>query len=173
MHIGSGSKMPTSSPDAPQGVGIALTTQNAMMSLADWLLSGVLTRFPNLKIAYSESQIGWMPFMFERIDNVFLKSRAWADLDPVLVDLPTRQIPGRVYGCFFEDDFGVEVRDAIGIGQITFEVDYPHQDTSWPDSLPYLEKAMAGLGDDDIHRIVRGNAITMLGLPDTLPGSQP
>jgi predicted TIM-barrel fold metal-dependent hydrolase len=169
MHIGSGSKMPTSSPDAPQGVGIALTTQNAMVSMADWLLSGVLRRFPNLKIAYSESQIGWMPFMFERIDNVFLKSRAWANLDPALDDLPTAQIPGRVYGCFFEDDFGVGARDAIGIDQITFEIDYPHQDTSWPASLPYLEKVTADLTDAEVHKIVRGNAITMLGLPDTLP----
>ncbi len=168
MHIGSGSKMPTSSDDAPQGVRIALTNQYAMTSLTDWLLSGVLMRFPHLKIAYSESQIGWMPFMFERIDNVFQKSRAWAELDPVLTDLPSTQIPGRVYGCFFQDDFGIAVRDSIGIDQITFEVDYPHQDTSWPDTLAYLEKATVGLTDDEIHRIVRGNAITMLGLPEEL-----
>src|SRR5699024_2466590 len=135
--IGSGSKMPTSSTDAPVGVRIALTNQNAMASMVDWLLSGTLMRFPTLKIAYSESQIGWMPFILERVDSVFRKSFAWAELDPSLTELPSSQVPGRVYGCFFEDDFGISVRDAIGIDQITFEVDYPHQDTTWPDTVAY------------------------------------
>jgi hypothetical protein len=48
MHIGSGSRMPVTSEDAPQGVGTALTSLNAYMSMADWLLSGVMARFPRL-----------------------------------------------------------------------------------------------------------------------------
>lgn len=167
MHIGSGSKMPKTSPDAPQGVRIALNNLNAMMSLADWLLSGVLIRFPRLKIAYSESQIGWMPFMLERVDNVFLKARGWSELDPILTELPSSQVPGRVYGCFFEDDFGLASRWAIGVDQITFETDYPHQDTTWPNSLAYLEKATAELSDEEIFKIVRGNAMKMLELEPT------
>ena len=86
MHIGSGSRLPTSSPDAPPGVLISLTFTNAQISLADWLLSGVLVRFPTLRIAYSESQIGWMPFLLERLDNIFKKSRAWIGIDPVITE---------------------------------------------------------------------------------------
>jgi predicted TIM-barrel fold metal-dependent hydrolase len=167
MHIGSGSKMPTSSPDAPKCVRVALTNQNAMSAFADWLLSGTLMRFPNLKIAFSESQIGWIPFMLERIDNVFLKSK-WAQCDPSVTELPSLQVPGRVYGCFFEDTFGIESRNAIGIDQITFEVDYPHQDSTFPHTLEYITPAIAGLTDDEIYKIVRGNAINMLGLPREL-----
>ena len=63
---------------------MAITTTNAQMSMADWLLSGVLARFPRLKIAFSESQIGWMPFMFERVDNIFTKGSGTAMLDPVI-----------------------------------------------------------------------------------------
>ena len=40
-------------------------------------------RFPNLKIAFSESQVGWMPFLLERLDRVFTSSRAWARPRPV------------------------------------------------------------------------------------------
>src|SRR5882724_9874501 len=57
MHIGSSSKMPATSADAPAGVGSTLTYMNAAMSMADWLLSGTFGRFPDLKIAYSEGQI--------------------------------------------------------------------------------------------------------------------
>ncbi|MFI7008828.1 amidohydrolase family protein [Streptomyces sp. NPDC050145] len=166
MHIGSGSKMPTSSPDAPPGVRFALTTHNAQLSMADWLLSGVLARFSRLKIAYSESQIGWMPFLLERVDNVFRKSYAWAELDPAITEPPSTYFPGRVFGCFFEDDFGVRVRDEVGLDSITFEIDYPHQDSTWPHSLAYLEKVTHDLTDEEIHRIVRGNALEMLGLDD-------
>jgi len=66
MHIGSSSKMPSTSADAPPAVGSTLTFANAAYSLVDWLMSGVFTRFPNLTIAYSEGQIGWMPYVLER-----------------------------------------------------------------------------------------------------------
>ena len=145
-----------------------MTTVNAMSCLADWLLSGVLLRFPHLKIAFSECQIGWIPYLLERIDNVFLRSREFAELSPDFNVLPSSQVPGRVYGCFFEDNFGLRVRDEVGLDQITFEVDYPHQDTTWPNSLAYLEKITVDLSDEEIFKIVRGNAIEMLGLPDNI-----
>src|SRR5262249_16213610 len=66
MHIGSSSKMPSTSGDAPAAVGSTLTYMNAAMSLTDWLMSGVFERFPNLTIAYSEGQIGWIPYLLER-----------------------------------------------------------------------------------------------------------
>jgi predicted TIM-barrel fold metal-dependent hydrolase len=72
MHIGSSSKMPAASPDAPPDVEVALSCNNSMASLMDFLFSGVLVRFPELKLAYSESQIGWIPYALERADNVEL-----------------------------------------------------------------------------------------------------
>jgi predicted TIM-barrel fold metal-dependent hydrolase len=164
MHIGSGSRMPTTSADAPAGVGVALTSLNAYMAMADWLLSGVLARFPNVKIAFSESQVGWMPFLVARCDQLFTKSRAWADLDPVLTELPSSYVPGRVYGCFFDDMVGVDARHQIGIGQLVFETDYPHQDTTWPDTPRLVAEIAARVGPGEIERLVRTNAIEMLGL---------
>ena len=46
MHIGSSSKMPSTSPDAPPAVGSTLTFNNAMASLSDWLFSGLLVQLP-------------------------------------------------------------------------------------------------------------------------------
>ncbi|MCA9511818.1 MAG: amidohydrolase [Myxococcales bacterium] len=163
MHIGSGSKMPTSSPDAPPGVTIALTFANAQTSLADWLLSGVLARFPRLRIAYSESQIGWIPFLLERVDALFHRSRAWAGLDPAITEPPSHYFRGRVYGCFFDDAFGVRARRDVGLEQITFEIDYPHQDSTWPHSADLVRTFARDLTDDELRMIVRDNALRMLG----------
>ena len=63
MHIGSSSKMPAASPDAPPSVSATLAFGNAMSSLIDFLMSGLLVRFPNLKLLYAESQIGWIPYV--------------------------------------------------------------------------------------------------------------
>src|SRR5258708_38543983 len=54
MHIGSSSKMRATSPDAPNGIGVVLTFENSATSLVDFLFSGVLARFPDLKLANSE-----------------------------------------------------------------------------------------------------------------------
>ncbi len=167
MHIGSGSSMPTTSPDAPQGVGTALTSLNAYMAMADWLLSGALPRFPRLKIAFSESQVGWMPFLMERLDRVFTNSGAWSQIDPSITDVPSSYVPGRVFGCFFDDMVGVDARHAIGIGQLVFETDYPHQDTTWPHTTDLVAEIGKRVTPDELEMLVRTNAITMLDLDPT------
>jgi predicted TIM-barrel fold metal-dependent hydrolase len=164
MHIGSGSKFPSTSADAPQGVGIALTNLNAYMAMADWLLSGVLARFPRLKIAFSESQVGWMPFLLERLDTLFVKSKAWAELDPAIVDPPSSYVKGRVFGCFFDDMTGVDLRHRIGLEQLVFETDYPHQDSTWPNTDRTVAEIARRVPPDELEMLVRTNAIKMLDL---------
>ena len=51
-----------------------------------------------------------------------------------------------------------------------FEVDYPHSDSTWPDSRAVAAETMAGLDPDVVHKLVRGNAIRLFGLHD-LPES--
>jgi predicted TIM-barrel fold metal-dependent hydrolase len=165
MHIGSSSKLMTTSADAPMGVKMALTTINSQMSLADWLLSGVLARFTRLRLAYSESQIGWMPYLLERLDRLWKAAYPLNEIPKEITRPPSSYFRGRVYGCLLSDDFGLRSRADIGVDQITFESDYPHQDSTWPDTRQYAAKVMAGLGQDEIRKIVRGNAIELFGLP--------
>ncbi len=164
MHIGSGSKMPVTSDDAPAGVTIALTSLNAYMAMTDWLLSGVLARFPRLRIAFSESQVGWMPFLLERLDQMFATSRGWSELEGRIAEPPSTYVPGRVYGCFFDDPVGVASRHRIGVTQLVFETDYPHQDSTWP----HTDRVVAGLAElvppGELEMLVRTNAMDMLDL---------
>ena len=50
--------------------------------------------------------------------------------------------------------------------QICFEVDYPHADTTFPRSKEVATKIVtnAGLGDEEIYKLLRGNAIRGWGL---------
>ena len=72
-----------------------------------------------------------------------------------------------MYGCFFRDQHGVNSLADIGVDNVTFETDYPHTDSTWPDTRKVAEEMFAGLSADVVYKIVRGNAITMLGLDRT------
>ncbi len=164
MHIGSSSQMPATSPDAPPAVAATLSFGNAMSSMSDFLFSGVLVRHPELILAYSEGQIGWIPYILERADDVWEEHRAWGGVRDVIPEPPSTYYYRQIYGCFFRDKHGLDSLDAVGVDNITFETDYPHTDSTWPHTKEVAEKMMGHLPADVVHKIVRGNAIRMLGL---------
>jgi predicted TIM-barrel fold metal-dependent hydrolase len=164
MHIGSSSKMPATSADAPVAVAATLSFGNAMSSLTDFLFSGVLVRFPDLKLAYSEGQIGWIPYILERADDVWLEHRAWGGVRDIVPEPPSTYYYRQVFGCFFRDRHGIESLQTVGVDNTTFETDYPHTDSTWPHTKKVAQELMAGLPDDVVYKLVRGNAIRMLEL---------
>ncbi len=167
MHIGSSSTNPAASPDAPGGVGGTLAFNNSMASLADWLFSGKLIEFPKLKLAYSEGQIGWIPYALERADTVWEQHDSWQHSKERIPNPPSTYYYGRIFGCFTADHHGLHSLAEVGPDNICFETDYPHTDTTWPNSKEYVEKMLADFDDDIAYKVLRGNAIKMLELDRT------
>jgi predicted TIM-barrel fold metal-dependent hydrolase len=167
MHIGSSSKMPSTSADAPPAVGSTLTFGNAMSSMVDFLMSGVLVRYPDLTLAYSEGQIGWIPYILERADKVWEDNRGWNGVYGKIPEPPSTYYYRQIYGCFFDDQHGLtpDALEKCGVDNITFETDYPHSDSTWPHSREVAQKLMGHLDDETTRKLVRGNAIRMLSLP--------
>ena len=165
MHIGSSSKMPTTSPDAPFSVSSTITFANAMGSMCDYILSGVFVRFPRLRVSYAEGQVGWMPYIIERMDKIWAE-RGDASFGIDLPEPPSTYIPGHVWGCIFDDEIGLKNRDVIGMDQICFEVDFPHADSTFPRALEVATRICdaAGLSDEEVYKLLRGNAIECFGL---------
>ena len=164
MHIGSSSKMPATSADAPVAVAATLSFGNAMASLSDFMFSGVLVRFPRLTLAYSEGQIGWIPYILERADDVWREHRAWGGVKDIVPEPPSSYYYRQVYGCFFRDRHGLESLARVGVDNTTFETDYPHTDSTWPHTKELAGEMMADLPQDVVDKVCRGNAIRMLGL---------
>ena len=160
---GRGRRWPTSARMRPGPSSTALTFTSAQVSLTEWLVSGNLVRFPKLKIVYSESQIGWMPFVLDRLDKVW-EHRAYAGIDPIVDQPPSTYMAGRIWGSFFDDDCGIEQRHRIGVSQLVLEMDYPHQDSTWPDTPKIVERLASQVTPEEFVRMTRTNALTMLGL---------
>jgi predicted TIM-barrel fold metal-dependent hydrolase len=173
MHIGSGTRTITSSPDAPDAVQAVNMFANSALSLIDFLYSGVLVRFPELKLLYAEAQIGWIPYVLERVDDVWEVHRGWSESQRNVTEPPSRYYYRQVLSCFFKDGVGVDNLDRVGRGNIAFETDYPHQDGTWPNTHQVAKELFGDLDADTVHKIVRGNAIDFLGLDQLGDGSGP
>ena len=166
MHIGSSPKIPTTAPDAPYMMTSIIMFIDSMTSALDFVLAGVFERFPNLKIAYSEGQIGWLPYAIRRADKVWLARDKEAHGYTRTPNPPSSYIKGHVYGCIFDDDTALICRDLIGMGQIMMEVDYPHSACSFPNVVEVATGLadIAGLNEEERYKFFRGNAIEAYGL---------
>jgi predicted TIM-barrel fold metal-dependent hydrolase len=156
MHIGSSSDTVLTAPDAPVDVYIALVPLNALITCTDWLLSGVFVRHERLNVALSEGGIGWIPWVLERADYTWEHQGAWTGT--TLPEPPSHYFHRQVYGCFIHDPHGAACIDEIGVDKVMIEVDYPHSDSTWPDSRQAAAKSLAHLDDDAVRNVTRGNA---------------
>lgn len=177
MHVGSSSNLIRTSPDMPTLAFMAYSAAaNQAGTLLDWLFSGNFDRYPNLKMALSEGSIGWIPYFLERAEQVVDKQRFWAsrfDIDmnaahdrgeskgEASFDLDTdirRLFKDHVFGTFIEDAAGLRLLDIIGEDNVMLECDYPHSDSTWPDTVEMARKWLGDLPEDVQHKITVGNA---------------
>ncbi|MEO8692854.1 MAG: amidohydrolase family protein [Acidimicrobiales bacterium] len=164
MHIGSGTKTLQTSADAPASIGATMIFTNSAASMLDYLMSDVLKTFPNLKLLYAECQIGWIPYVLERADDIW-RTHLWSH-KTAHPELPSTYYKDRIYSCFFKDEVGVLMLDRIGVDQVCFETDYPHQDGTWPKSKEVADHLFGHLDAETIHKLARGNAAKLLGVKD-------
>ncbi len=136
---------------------------NAMASMVDFLMSGLLVRHPDLKLLYAESQLGWIPYIVQRIDQVWEDNQGWAQTKHI-PEPPSTYYYRQIFGCFINDAHGLKSLDEVGLDNILSETDYPHSDSSWPDTKEIVSGLVAGLDDDAVRKILRGNAIGLLQL---------
>ncbi len=159
LHIGSSSQLTITSIEAPINVMITLQPMNIVQAAADILWSRVLTEFPDVRFALSEGGIGWIPYFLERTDYVYRHHREWTGQD--LPMLPSELFRERFITCFIDDAAGLKNRYDVGIEQMTWECDYPHSDSTWPESPELLAQTLTGIPDEEVDAITHLNAMRL------------
>ena len=164
IHIGTaGGLLPAPSMESPADVGITLLNIKIAEAVADLVFSPLLLKFPDLKIMMSEGCMGWVPFLRERANSEYRNHRYWTHAD--LGDLLPGDLLNRHFlFCFHEDDFGLSVRHQVGIDQIAWECDYPHADTTWPNSPDRLWPSFKDIPREEIDKITHLNALRFMRL---------
>lgn len=158
LHIGSNSKAPTTSPDAPVELIYSLSPIGSFEAASDLVWSKLFIRFPHLKVALSEGGIGWVPYFLERIDYLYNHTRHWSGME-LGKHKPSDLFNEHVILCFIDDKIGVETRHHMNIDNLTWESDYPHSDTTWPNSPESAMSYMSDLSDEELNKITHLNAM--------------
>src|SRR6478736_6206795 len=169
MHVGSSSQLPQIAPDAPFMANLTWGASRTSGTMLAWLFSGMFQRYPKVKIALSEGEIGWIPYFLERAEQVLDKQRYWvmrgqtfddhAGTDVNLDEIDIRRdYAEHVFGCFIHDDHGIASLDEVGEDNIMCETDYPHSDSTWPDCIGVVKARIDHLPAPVQYKILRGNA---------------
>jgi len=164
LHIGSAGEVPSTAPDAPTDTVGVLFFGTAMFAAIDWLYSMYPVKHPNLKIAMSEGGIAWVPGLMDRLDHTLRYHEiygTWVNLDVTPVEVLQRNY----YRCVLDDPSNMRLRDRIGVEHIMVEADYPHLDSSWPNTQAMFAKQLVGASDYDVRRITWQNAAELFRHP--------
>ena len=171
LHTGSGQWAPSPAPDTPFETITTLFPANALVACADWLWSGVPVRFPRLRIAMSEGGLGWVLMLAERADYVLAHSASGAEGGAWSGDLlPSEVLRRNFWFCSIDDPSAFAVVDRIGVDRVMVESDYPHADSTWPDTQAVLEASIGHLDAEAVRRITHANAAELFRHPLPPPG---
>jgi hypothetical protein len=121
---------------------------------AEWLWSEYPVKHPTLKIALSEGGIGWVAMLLDRLDYIVDHSSYGEGWD----ERPSDVLKRNFWFCTLEDPSTIDTRDRIGVENIMVEVDYPHGDTTWPDTQAVIERAWGHIPAAELRMMCCENA---------------
>jgi predicted TIM-barrel fold metal-dependent hydrolase len=165
LHTGSASFVLGGDPGYPIDLATSLFPANALLATAQFLWAGIPSRFPGIKIALSEGGIGWVPMYMDRLE--YMETHAgqamhgWDDRDLSPLEVLRRNF----WFCTLEDPSTIQLRDRIGVDRIMMEVDYPHSDTTWPNSQASVSRMLDSLPEEDARRMAYSNAAELFRHP--------
>lgn len=158
LHVGS-SGMPVMAADAPWlPLQATLFSALSLQACAEWVWSGVAVRFPGLRIVMSEGGIGWVPMLLDRLDYITGHSGYHRAFWPAGAPSPSEVLRRNFWFCLLDDPTSIGDRHRIGVDHILVETDYPHADSTWPDSQARLRRLLAGVPPDEAAMITHANA---------------
>ena len=159
IHLGARSARPGQFKFLPNMVMSKLCMAEPISIL---VFGGVFDRFPDLRYGAIESGAGWLAFVAEYMDNIYDSQRHWLKLD--LQMKPSEYFDRNIYASFIRDPVGIRNRNLKGGRNIMWSTDYPHSETTWPESRKLMDWQFEGVSEEEIRPIVRDNARRFYGL---------
>jgi predicted TIM-barrel fold metal-dependent hydrolase len=143
-----------------------VTPHEIEKSFSILILSGVLERFPRLKIVSAENNCGWLPYYLQRMDRGFARFGPSGTVTPWPTKLtlkPSEYFRRQMYCTFIDDSFGVASRHWIGVDNVMWSSDYPHTASTWPHSRDIIERDFKDVSEVEKRKIVRENVAQLYG----------
>ena len=131
--------------------------------LATMVFSGALERHPGLKLVLAESGVGWMPYFLTRMDLEWHALRDKLDYAPSIA--PSELFHRQVVATFEEESLAEQFIPLLGADSCMWASDYPHTDSTFPESRRAIEESLGALSAEDRRKITATNCAEMYGFP--------
>ena len=132
------------------------------VSIAQMVLSGVFERYPELKMFFAETRLGWVPFWLEHADLWDERHNSWAQEQLGFVPLkrlPSEYVREHIFFSVQYERVAVELRHHVGVDRIMFATDFPHIECQWPNSRSFIDEIYADVPEDEKARIWSKNTV--------------
>ena len=126
-------------------------------SMCDMIFAGVFERYPKLKLAIVEFELAWVPHLLSSMDYTYRERHEEALYRFKDGWRPSDFVHRNVFLSFQEDEVGIRLRDIIGVDNMMWGSDYPHSESTFPQSRQILAQILAGVPEDECAKIVGGN----------------
>jgi predicted TIM-barrel fold metal-dependent hydrolase len=130
-------------------------------TLGQIILSGVLERFPRLKVISAENGTDWLPYYINRLTRL----RGNQSYPTTLSLKPLEYFHRQVYFTYIKERHAVENRELIGVDNLMFATDYPHSAASWPKSQEVVARDTADLAPEVARKLIHDNVLRVFNIP--------
>jgi predicted TIM-barrel fold metal-dependent hydrolase len=132
--------------------------------LGTFIFGGVFERHPGLRVVSVEADAGWVPHYMYRMDHAYSRHRYWLP-SGTLTKMPSEYFREHVYTTFQDDWTAFQVKDLCNIRRLLWANDFPHSDSTWPQSQAVLARHAASLTDAERDLVLRDNVAELYRLP--------
>jgi predicted TIM-barrel fold metal-dependent hydrolase len=134
-----------------------------MLATMSFCGGGVLERHPNLRVAFLEGNVSWLPWLLDRLDEHY--EIEYGVSRQILPHKPSEYFKRQCFTSLDSDERGnAEVIAKVGIDNFVFSTDFPHPDAKFPRAVSTF-LATPDLTDAQKRQILWDNCRRLYGMP--------
>ncbi len=112
----------------------------------------------------AESGIGWVPYFVARMDDQFEK-HCVPYPDECIKTKPSEIFSRQIYATFEEEPYGPALIPLLGPDNFMWACDYPHPDSTWPNSRAAIDHSLGKLGEEAVRKVTGETCKRLYKLP--------
>lgn len=164
FHVGGGTRVKPERDSWKIATFAAVVPIQLDEPLAIMIFGGALERVPAFKLVLAECGVGWLPYFLSRLDATWEKHGAPHPSYSIKTK-PTELFERQVYATFEEEPLGPTLLPLLPPRNFMWASDYPHPDSTWPESKKAIEHAMGSLPEETIRLVTSDNCRALYNLP--------
>lgn len=133
-------------------------------TMSNFMVSGILDKYTDLKIGLIESGMGWVPFWLEAMEHQLDEFRTRISRGHKL--RPKEYFKRHFWVSFWFEEFGPKnMLEEVGVDRVMFQTDYPHPTSLYPGVQAKLVEVLGDYDHATRKRVLESNAAELYNLP--------